>query len=216
MINETHLEFWLQKVNVSEHEFRCEVRLNKYKSFTMAMLKDIANHVYQLPNISTFRSRQQLCTAIVCAWPHHSTPSAPPGPTLVPGCEDVFNLESLSGGLHSANHMMDALHNYKQSMFKNGSAIDMQQYHAFEKNSTLVQHRDKVQTLDTTIRRLRQEVSGHEQTVKRCQEEKRRLEIMLQTVKNENQHIKTCFDSYMLTIPLEVQTVISRVLMDRH
>ena len=115
----------------------------------------------------------------------------------------------------SANHMMNAIQGYKASMFKNGSVIDRKQYHEFEMKTVLRQHRDKVQALDTTIRHLRQEVSQCEQRLKRSEEEHRRSLVTLQNVQNENLKIKTCFDSYMLTIPLEVQTVISRILMDQ-
>jgi hypothetical protein len=156
-----------------------------------------------------------VCTAIIQAWSKTSVPTIPESTVPCEQDEGVFNLESLSNGLESANHMMTALHDYKQTMFKNGSAIDMKQYHKYERENLIRQHNDKVQTLETAIKRLRQEISGHEQTVKRYIEENRRMTLTVQTIKSENQHIRTCFDSYMLTIPLEVQTVISDILMAR-
>lgn len=210
------LEYWLNKANVSEHAFRCEVTIKQpKKKLGITMLKDIARHVYNIPNISTM-NRVQICEAIMKAWssePKNDIIVDSP-PKVSDKDTDIFNLESLSKGLNSANHMMDALHGYKQSMFRNGSAIDMRQYHEFEKRTAQRQHKEKIETLESTIRQLRQQVSSHEQTVKRCHEDNRRMNASLQAMKNENQHIKTCFDSYMLTIPLEVQRAISTVLLE--
>jgi len=209
------LQYWLNQANASEDEFMCEVRLPKKKrKFTVNLLKSIAQHVYKLPNIPLLKTRAQVCEAILKAHAGGAHSEVCEDQTRVSNA-DVFNLNALSNGLESANHMMNAIQGYKQSIFKNGSAIDTKQYYDFEKTTLIRQHRERVQTLDTTIRHLRQEISQHEQRLIRSQEENRRLSITIQNLQNENLKIKTCFDSYMLTIPLEVQAVISKILMGK-